>query len=86
MFDLVVNEEYLVEAVVVLFHPWELDEQGHHILKFDVWCVHLGLICLQLVRILDFWDVMRICRLVKRGTNYIPLLDDGFLWSDAVLV
>ena len=36
MLDLVVNEEYLVEAVVVLFHPGELYEQGHHILKFDV--------------------------------------------------
>ena len=36
MLDLVVNEEYLVEAVVVLFHPCELYEQGHHIFKFDV--------------------------------------------------
>lgn len=48
--------------------------------------MHLGLICLQLVGILDFWDVVRICRLIKRGTNHIPLLGDGLLRSDAVLV
>lgn len=36
MLDLVVNEEYLVEAVVILFHSCELYEQGHYILKFDV--------------------------------------------------
>jgi hypothetical protein len=48
--------------------------------------VHLGLVSLQLVGILDFWDVVRICCLIKRGTDHIPLLGDGLLRSDAVLV
>ena len=29
---------------------------------------------------------MRICHLIKRGTNHITLLSDGLLRSDAVLV
>lgn len=48
--------------------------------------MHLRLVCLQLVGILDFWDVMRVCRLIKRGTNNIPLLGNGLLRSDAVLI
>ena len=48
--------------------------------------MHLGLFCLQLVGILDFRDVVRVCRLIERGTDHIPLLGDGLLRSYAVLV
>ena len=48
--------------------------------------MHLRLVSLQLVGILDFRDVVRICSLIKRGTNHIPLLSDGLLRGYSVLI